>query len=59
VALNADASPVTIEAPVDPIGLADGTALDDRLGSGVELSVEGGLLRVTLAPMSSAVFTIP
>jgi glycosidase len=59
VALNTDASPVTIEAPVDPVGLAHGTVLEDRLGSGVELSVEGEMLRVTLAPMSSAVFTTP
>jgi glycosidase len=59
VALNTDAAPATIEAPVDPVGLADGTTLADRLGSGVELSVEDGTLRVTLPPMSSAVFTAP
>ena len=59
MALNADAAPATIEAPVAPVGLADGTVLADRLGSGVELMVEGGRLRVTLPPMSSAVFTAP
>jgi glycosidase len=56
VALNADAAPVTVEAPVAPIGLADGTVLEDRLGSDVDLVVEGGRLRVTLPAMSSAVF---
>jgi glycosidase len=59
VALNADAAPATIEAPVVPVGLTDGTVLEDRLGSGVDLSVEGGQLRVTLPPMSSAVFIRP
>jgi glycosidase len=59
VALNADEAPATIEAPVAPVGLADGTVLDDRLGSEVVLVVEGGRLRLTLPPMASAVFTVP
>jgi hypothetical protein len=59
VALNADAAPTTIETPVAPIGLADGVVLQDRLGSGVDLAVAGGRLRVTLPPLSSAVFTAP
>ena len=59
VALNADATPATIEAPVAPVGFPDGTVLDDRLGSDIDLVVEGGRLRVTLPPMSSAVFTAP
>jgi hypothetical protein len=59
VALNTDTAPATIEAPVAPVGLADGAVLEDRLGSGVDLTVEGGQLRVTLPPMSSAVFILP
>ena len=38
VAVSADTTPAAIEAPV---ALADGTALTDRLGSGVVLAVEG------------------
>jgi glycosidase len=57
VALNADAAPVTVDAPVAPIGLTDGVVLEDRLGSDVDLVVEGGRLRVTLPAMFSAVFT--
>ncbi len=59
VVLNADASPATIRASVAPVGLADGIVLEDRLGSDVDLVVEDGHLRVTLPPMSSAVFTAP
>ncbi|MCG6927935.1 MAG: cyclomaltodextrinase N-terminal domain-containing protein [Acidobacteria bacterium] len=59
VALNADEAPATIEAPVAPVGWADGTVLDDRLGSGVVLVVDDGRLRLTLPPMASAVFTVP
>jgi glycosidase len=57
VALNRGGVPAALEAPVQPIGLADGTVLTDRLGSGAELVVEGGTLRVTLPALSSAVFT--
>ncbi len=61
VALNAGAGagPVTIETPVGPVALDDGVVLDDRLGTGVKATVENGRLRVTLPPMSSAVFTAP
>jgi glycosidase len=59
VALNTDANPVVIECPVAPVGLADGSALSDALGTGVELRVNAGRLRVTLPPLSSAVFTAP
>jgi glycosidase len=56
VALNAAGAPVTVEAPVAAAGLADGTVLEDRLGSDVDLVVEGSRLRVTLPAVSSAVF---
>ena len=59
VALNTDATPATIEALVSPVGFPDGTVLEDRLGSDVDLVVEGGRLRVTLPSMSSAVFAAP
>ncbi len=59
VALNADAAPTIVEAPVAPVELAEGAVLHDRLGSDIDLVVEGGRLRLTLPPMSSAVFTTP
>ena len=59
MALNTDATPATIEALVSPVGFPDGTVLEDRLGSDVDLVVEGGRLRVTLPSMSSAVFAAP
>ena len=59
VALNTDAAPVTIEAPLAPVEFAAGAVLVDRLESDAELVVDGGRLRVTLPPMSSAIFTVP
>jgi glycosidase len=59
VALHTGDGPATIEAPGAAVPLDDGVRLEDRLGSGVSARVEGGLLRVTLPPMSSAVFTAP
>jgi glycosidase len=57
IALNTDAAPVTIDTPTAPIGLADGTRLEDRL-EGLPVTVEGGQLRLTLPATSSAVLTV-
>lgn len=58
VALNNAAGPSTIEALVEPAGLADGVTLRDRLGVVSPIRVAGGKIRLTLPPRSSAVFSI-
>jgi glycosidase len=59
VAINTGDAEARIEAPAGPAGLRDGTAMDDRLGSGIRAMVEEGRLHITLAALSSAVFLAP
>jgi glycosidase len=56
VALNTGSARAALDVPAGPAGLADGAPLEDRLGSGAEAKVEGGRLRLSLPPASSAVF---
>ncbi len=57
VAIHTGDQPEALDVAVDGIGLADGVRLTERLGSGATLAVEGGRLRLSLMPGSSAVFT--
>jgi glycosidase len=59
VAINTDGVPTTVEAPAGPLGLPDGAALADRLGSSLRTTVEGGRLRIVLPAGASAVFIAP
>ncbi len=56
VAINTAEAPAALDVAVDALGLADGARLTDRIGS-TEAVVQGGRLRLTLPPASSAVFT--
>jgi glycosidase len=56
VAFNTDAVPATLDVPAGPAGLADGTPLEDRLGSGATARVEGDRLRIALPARESAIF---
>ena len=56
VALNNATAAATIDA--EAAGLPDGTRLVDRLGSGGEVTVAGGRLRLGLAARSAAVFAV-
>jgi glycosidase len=56
VAFNTGAARVTLDLPAGRVLLADGN-LEERLHSGAEARVEGGRLRLSLPPGSSAVFT--
>jgi glycosidase len=57
VAFNTGAERATLDLPAGPLSLADGSPLEERLHSGAEGRVEGGCLRLSLPPGSSAVFT--
>ena len=58
VTFNNGATPAAVECPgVDRAGLADGTALRDRLGVAQAVAVSGGVLRLELPPRSAAVLT--
>ena len=56
VALNTGSGTQTLDLPAAPLGLPDGTALTDRVGSLAGAKVEEGRLRLTLPPGSSGVF---
>lgn len=56
VAFNTGAERATLDLPAGPLSLADGSTLEERLHSGAEARVEGGRLRLSLPPGSSAVF---
>ena len=59
VALNNEDGAAAIDTPAAAAGLPDGIVLEDRLGSGIRASVEGGRLRLRLPGWSSAVFVAP
>ena len=56
VVLNNGAAAAEVEFAVAAMGLSEGAALDDRLGRGPALKVEGGRARVTLHGRSAAVY---
>jgi glycosidase len=56
VAINTDAVATTIDTPAGPAGLREGAVMEDRLGSPVRASVDGGRLRIRLPAGASAVF---
>jgi hypothetical protein len=57
VAINIGDRPQLLDVDVSATGFADGTRLSDRLASGTQATVDGGRLKMTLLPASSAVFT--
>ncbi len=57
VAFNNDTKPAAIGVEVAAAKIADGTTLTDRLGMVKDLSVEGGMLKVTLPARSASIFT--
>jgi glycosidase len=56
VGINLGGNAETLDLPAAPAGLSDGTRLRERIGSLGEAVVEGGRVRLTLAPGSSGVF---
>ncbi|HEY6549267.1 MAG TPA: alpha-amylase family glycosyl hydrolase, partial [Vicinamibacteria bacterium] len=55
VALNNGSSEAVLDVPAAPAGLSEGARLRDRLGLGVEGTVVGGRVRLTLQARSGAV----
>jgi glycosidase len=55
VAINNGNQAAAVDAEAAAVGLADGAALQDRLGTLAKASVERGRLRLTLPPRSAAV----
>ena len=58
VIFNNDAKPATVEFPIYPTGLANGTALEDRLGRNPDVKVEGGMMKLNLPPRSAGIYTV-
>jgi glycosidase len=56
VALNTGDQAGAIDVAAGPAGLQDGARFTDRLGAGLEATVQGGRLLLTLPPRSSGVF---
>jgi glycosidase len=56
VALNTGDRAEAIDVAAGPAGLQDGARFTDRLGAGLEATVQGGRLLLTLPPRSSGVF---
>jgi hypothetical protein len=56
VFLNAAPEQQTFDLEAQRITLPEGTVLRDRLGKAPEIRVEGGRLKVTLAPRSSVIY---
>ena len=56
VLLNAAPDQQTFDLDAQSIALPEGTVLGDRLGKAPEIRVEGGKLKVVLAPRSSAIY---
>ena len=59
VALHTGPQPEAVEVPVEAIGLADGTRLRERLGSGASATVEGGPGPARPSPPGSSVVFTP
>ncbi len=57
VGLNTGGNAETLDLTAEPLGLAEGTRLRDRVGSLGETAVRAGRLQLTLPPGSSGVFT--
>jgi glycosidase len=56
VALNNGTDPATLEFGVATAGLADGVVLRDRAGTGPDVRVAAGRLRITLPPRSGVIY---
>ena len=56
VLLNAASEQQAFDLEAQLISLPEGTVLRDRLGKAPEIRVEGGKLKVALAPRSSAIY---
>ena len=55
VAFNTGDRPESVDVDAVAAGLPAGSRLTDRLGSGLAATVDGGRLRLTLPPRTSAV----
>jgi len=58
VVINNAASPVDLDVPAGPTGLADGITLGDRLGAAPAVRTEGGRLRATLPARTAVLYTV-
>lgn len=56
VVFNNGTAPARLDFGVGPLGLPDGAVLEDRLGPGQPVRVEGGRLRVELAARAASVY---
>jgi len=56
VAINMGDGPANLDVAAAPAGLADGTTLAERLGTGATARVEDGRVRISLPAGSSGVF---
>ncbi len=58
VVFNNDVKPTLAGIPVVPAGLSDGVTLEDRLGAAPSVKVTDGMIKVSLAPRTAAVYTV-
>ena len=56
VVFNNGTAPERLDFGVEPLGLPDGAELEDRLGQGGPVRVEGGRLRVELGARAASVY---
>ena len=56
VVLNNATTPLEMDAPARPAGLAEGAGLEDRLEASAAVKVEGGRLRMRVPARSAAVY---
>ena len=56
VVINNESKPATIEFDVSTMGLTDGVAVTDRLGSSSDAVVVSGRLKVNVSPRASGIF---
>jgi len=59
VVINNGTAPAELDVPAGPAGLAEGAALQDRLGAAAPVRVQGGRLRVSLPPRTAAIYAAP
>ncbi len=58
MAFNNDQKPALVEFSVSPTGLSDGVTLEDRLGTAPGATVTDGMVRISLAPRSTGIYTV-
>jgi len=56
-AFNTGLKPAAVRCGVAAAGLADGTILEERLGTPAKLRVAGGMVELKLPPRSASVYT--